>query len=82
MHLSIDHKTMLPLSSVFASANQNEKKHSISLLDKAKIVLTYCKAKVRSVVADSQYSDSELRCAVEMATIPYPANQIKGVRVF
>jgi hypothetical protein len=65
MHLSIDHKTMLPLSSVFASANQNEKK-----------------AKVRSVVADSQYSDSELRCAVEMATIPYPANQIKGVRVF
>ena len=82
MHLSIDHKTMLPLSSVFASANQNEKKQSISLLDKAKIVLTYCKTKVRSVVADSQYSDSKLRCAVEMATIPYPANQIKGVRVF
>jgi len=25
LHLSIDHRTMLPLSSVFASANQNEK---------------------------------------------------------
>jgi hypothetical protein len=38
-----------------------------------------CKAKVRSVVADSQYSDSKLRCAVEKATIPYPANHRKGV---
>jgi len=54
MHLSIDHKTMLPLSSVFVSANQNEKKHSLTLLDKAKGILKHCKAKVRSVVADSQ----------------------------
>jgi hypothetical protein len=56
---------MLPLSSVFISANQNEKRHS--------------RAKVRSVVADSQYSDSKLRSAVKMATIPYPVNQRKGV---
>jgi len=27
LHLSIDSETMLPLSSLFASANQNEKKH-------------------------------------------------------
>jgi transposase len=79
MHLSIDHKTMLPLSSVFVSSNQNEKKHSLTLLEKAKGVLKRCKAKVRSVVADSQYSDSKLRCAVEKATIPYPANHRKGV---
>ncbi len=79
MHLSIDHKTMLPLSNVFASANQNEKKHSLTLLEKAKGLLKVCEAKVRSVVADSQYSDAKLRCAVEMATIPYPANQMKGV---
>jgi transposase len=79
MHLSIGHKTMLPLSSVFASANQNEKKHSLTLLKKAKEILKHCKAKVRSVVADSQYSDSKLRCAVERATIPYPANHSKGV---
>ena len=51
---------MLPLSSVFASANQNEKKHSLTTLDKAKRILQQCKAKVRSVVADSQYSDSGL----------------------
>jgi hypothetical protein len=79
MHLSIDHKTMLPLSSVFASANQNEKKHSLTLVERAKMILKRCKAKVRSVVADSQYSDSKLRCAVERATIPYPANHSKGV---
>ena len=28
LHLSIDAKSMLPLANVFASANQNEKKHS------------------------------------------------------
>jgi len=79
LHLSIDHKTMLPLSSVFASANQNEKKHALTLLEKAKVILKRCKAKVRSVVADSQYSDSKLRGAVEKAAIPYPANHMKGV---
>jgi len=79
MHLSIDHKTMLPLSNVFVSANQNEKKHSLTLLEKAKGILKQCKAKVRSVVADSQYSDSKLRSAVERATIPYPVNQRRGV---
>ncbi|MGA3061054.1 MAG: transposase [Candidatus Bathyarchaeia archaeon] len=70
LHLSIDHKTMLPLSSVFASANQNEKKHSLTILGKAKRLLKRCKAKVRNVIADSQYSDSKLRISVEKATIP------------
>jgi len=80
VHLSIDQKTMLPLSSVLASANQNEKNYSLTVLDKAKRVLHRCKAKVRSVVAGSQYSDSKLRAAVEMATIPYFANHMKGVK--
>jgi hypothetical protein len=79
LHLPIDHKTMLPLSSLFASANQNEKKHSLTLLEKAKSVLHRCKVKLRSVVADSQYSDSKLRSAVEKVAIPYPANHMKGV---
>jgi transposase len=79
MHLSIDHKTMLPLSNVIASANQNEKRHSLTLLEKAKGILKRCKARVRSVVADSQYSDSKLRSAVDKATIPYPVNQGKDV---
>jgi transposase len=51
----------------------------LTILDKAKTILQRCKAKVRSVVADSQYSDVKLRDAMERATIPYPANHMKGV---
>jgi len=80
LHLSIDSKTMLPLSSLFASANQNEKKHSLTLLEKAKQVLKNSGAKLRSLIADSQYSDGKIRVAVEKAVIPYPSNQKIGVR--
>ena len=79
LHLSIDSETMLPLSSLFASANQNEKKHSLTILDKAKQVLKNSGAKLRSVIADSQYSDMKIRMAVDKSVIPYPANQRKGV---
>jgi hypothetical protein len=80
LHLSIDSKTMLPLSSMFASANQNEKKHSLTLLEKAKQVLKNSGAKLRSLIADSQYSDGKIRVAVDNAVIPYPSNQKPGVR--
>jgi hypothetical protein len=63
----------------FFSAKENEKKHSLTLLEKAKKVLNRCKVKIRSVVADSQYSDFKLRSVVDKATIPYPANHRKGV---
>jgi len=80
LHLSIDSKTMLPLSSTFASANQNEKKHSLTLLEKAKQVLASSGSKLRSVIADSQYSDGKIRLAAEKTVIPYPANQKRGVK--
>ena len=38
IHLSIDSETMLPLSCLFASANQNEKRHSLTILERAKLV--------------------------------------------
>ena len=79
LHLSIDSETMLPLSSLFASANQNEKKHSLTILEKTKQVLKNSGAKLRSVIADSQYSDGKIRMAVDEAVIPYPANQKRGV---
>jgi transposase len=79
LHLSIDSKRMLPLSSLFASANQNEKKHSLTILEKAKQVLKNSGAKLRSVIADSQYSDNKIRMAADSTVIPYPANQRKGV---
>jgi transposase len=80
LHLSIDSQTMLPLTCVFASANQNEKKHSLNMLEKTKLILKRSAARLRSVIADSQYSDGKLRSAVDEAVIPYPANQKRGVR--
>jgi transposase len=78
--LSIDSETILPLSNVFASANQNEKKHSLTILEKAKQVLKNSGAKIRSVIADSQYSDNKIRMAAYKTVIPYPANQKRGIR--
>ena len=48
-------------------------------LERAKQALKNSGAKLRSLIADSQYSDSKLRNAVGKATIPYPANHMKGV---
>ena len=80
LHLSIDSETMLPLACTFASANENEKKHSLSILEKSKLILKQSVAKLRSVIADSQYSDSKLRGAAGKAVIPYPSNQKRGVK--
>jgi len=71
LHLSIDSKTMLPLACVFASANQNEQKHAPNLLEKTKLLLKRSAARLRRVIAGSQYSDGKLRNAVEEAVIPY-----------
>jgi len=80
VHLSIDSKTMLPLSCLSASANDNEKKHSLVILERAKQVLKSSGAKLRSLIADSQYSDGKIRAAVDKAVIPYPSNQKPGDR--
>jgi hypothetical protein len=80
LHLAIDSQTMLPLTNVLASANQNEKKHSLNMLEKTKTILKRSAARLRSVIADSQYSDSKLRSTVNAAVIPYPANQKRDVK--
>jgi hypothetical protein len=80
LHLSIDSQSMLPLAGILASANQNEKKHSLNILEKTRLILKQCGAKLRSVIADSQYSDSKIRKAADETVIPYPANQKRGVK--
>jgi hypothetical protein len=64
---------------IVVSANENEKKHSISLFEKASEHV-----KPRKLLADSQYSATNLReIALEQGTlpvIPYPKNQQRGVR--
>jgi hypothetical protein len=79
LHLAIDSKTMLPLTCIFASASQNEQKHAPNLLKKTKLLLKRSAARLRRVIADSQYSDSKLRNAVKEAVIPYRANQKRDV---
>ena len=79
LHLAIDSQTMLPLTCTFASANQNEQKHSLNMLEKTKLALKRSAARLRSVIADSQYNDGKLRNAVGETVIPYRANQKRGV---
>jgi transposase len=50
------------------------------MLEKTKQILKRSAATLRSVIADSQYSDSKLRNAVCEAVIPYPANQKRDVK--
>jgi transposase len=50
------------------------------MLEKTKLTLKQSAARLRSVIADNQYSDGKLRKAVDEAVIPYPANQKRGVR--
>ena len=80
IHLSIDSKNMLPLSCLFASANQNEKKHSLTILEKAKLVLKNSGVKLSNLIARSQYNDGKIRAAVDKAVIPYPSNQKPGAK--
>ena len=80
IHLSIDSETMLPLSCLFASANQNEKRHSLTILERAKLVLKNSGVKLRNLIADSQYSDGKIRAAVDKAVIPHPSNQKPGAK--
>src|SRR4030066_1458419 len=79
LHLAVDVKRELPIAMIVVSANENEKKHSISLFTKASEYV-----KPRKLLADSQYSAANLReTALEHGTlpvIPYPRNQQIGVR--
>lgn len=80
LHLAIDSRTMLPLACTLASANQNEQRHSLNMLEKSKLILKRSEAKLRSIIADSQYSHGRLRDAVEETVIPYRSNQKRDVK--
>lgn len=78
LHVAVDHRSLLPLATLLAPANDNEKKHAPSLIERAKMVLGKAGAKLRSLVADSQYSSKAVRCLVEESVIPYTSNQRGG----
>ena len=78
MHSSVEPKRILPLATLLASANENEKRHAPSLVDRTRLVLEKAGVKLRSLIADSQYSSAKVRELVEHAVIPYMANQRRG----
>jgi transposase len=79
LHLAVDAKSELPVAMTVASANENEKKHSITLLEKASLHV-----KPQKLLADPQYSSQNLRDAAlkqgTLPVIPYPRNQMKRVK--
>jgi len=79
LHLAVDVKSELPVAMVVASANENEKKHSLTLLEKASVHVSPGR-----LVADPQYSSQSLREEASnhgaKPVIPYPRNQMKCVK--
>jgi len=79
LHLAVDCRSEMPIAMTVAPANENEKKHSLKLFEKAS-----CHVKPKRLVADPQYSSQRLRdVALKQGTlpvIPYPRNQMKGVK--
>ncbi|MCJ7760700.1 transposase, partial [Candidatus Bathyarchaeota archaeon] len=51
LHLAVDAKSELPVAMIVASANENEKKHSLSIRERTKLILKRSRAKLRSVIA-------------------------------
>jgi len=78
LHTSVDPKRILPLATLLASANENEKRHASTLVKRTRLVLSRAGVKLRCLIADSQYSSRKVRSLVEHAVIPYMSNQRCG----
>jgi transposase len=80
-HVAVDTDSDIPIAAVEASANENEKRHTEELLDKASLVVEGFK----SVVGDSQYSSKRVRDSILMRgaspVIPYTSSQRGGGEV-
>ena len=78
VHLAVDTRSEMPLAVIVEPANVNEKKISTGLLFKA----LRGKRKVKSVVADSQYSSEAFRDEARRMgaepVVPYPRNQMRS----
>jgi hypothetical protein len=51
----------------------------LNILEKTKLILKHSAARLRELIADSQYSDGKLRNAAGKTVIPYRANQRRDV---
>lgn len=78
LHTSVEPRRILPLASVLAPANENEKRHAPSLVERSRLVLGRAGARIRCLIGDSQYSSAKVRSLVEHVVIPYMSNQRCG----
>jgi len=78
IHSSVEPKLILPLATLLASDNENEKRHASTLVERSLSVLSGAGVKLRCLIADSQYSSAKVRSLVEHAVIPYMGNQRCG----
>jgi hypothetical protein len=82
LHASVEPRRILPLASVLAPANENEKRHAPSLVERTRMVLGKADARLRCLIGDSQYSSGKVRSLVDDAVIPYTSSQRgDGLRV-
>jgi hypothetical protein len=75
LHLSVDPRRIIPLAVLVAPANDNEKKHAPSLVERTRMVLVRAGARLRRLIGDSQFSSRKVRALVEDSVIPYTSNQ-------
>ena len=75
LHLSVDPSRILPIAILVVPANDNEKKHAPSLVERTRMVLGRAGARLRRLVSDSQFSSRKVRALVEDSVIPYTSNQ-------
>jgi len=78
LHVSVDPKRILPLASLMAPANENEKKHGPTLVRRTREMLRGADARLRSLIGDCQISSARMRSLVENTVIPYMSNQRRG----
>jgi hypothetical protein len=78
LHSSVDPRLILPLATLLASANENEKRHALTLVERTRMVLGKAEVKLRCLIADSKYSSAKVRSLVEHAVIPHMGNQRCG----
>jgi hypothetical protein len=78
LHVAVDPKRILPLAILVAPANDNEKRHASSLVEKTRAVLEKTGTRLRRLIGDSQFSSEAVRRLVGESVIPYTSSQRRG----
>jgi len=64
LHVAVDHKRILPLAEVMTPANENEKRHAPSLVERTRMRARMTLNKVRGLLNASVYALLSVLCCV------------------